>query len=206
LSRDYEAAQAYFKEAAEEMRRTGNIYFNRLGMISLAYIAQNQGDFQTARSIFTDCLAIFQEYGDLYFTNVAHSGLADTARLEKIYPEAVQRYLETLSAWQELGNQGAVARCLECLAFIAGEQAQSTTGMAEQEALLRQTGNLLGTAEALREANASTMTQEERSEYDQEIATFRKLPSREAFGAGWRQGREMSIEQAKAVAEGLLPE
>jgi tetratricopeptide (TPR) repeat protein len=201
---DYAQAQAYFKEAAEVQLRSGENYFYSLSLISLGFSALNQGDLPTARSKFSRSLAVFQEYGDLHFSNVARSGLAETARQEKDFSQAIRLYLETITAWQEFGNLGAIARCLECLAFIAGDLAQTQTGPAERQTLLRCAGVLLGAAETLRESSGSAMTHEERLEYDQRVPVVQSLAPQEVFKDGWLQGRETKVYPAKAVGEGLL--
>jgi hypothetical protein len=130
--------------------------------------------------------------------------LADAVRLEKDFPQAVKLLLEALAEWQEMGNQGAVARCLECLAFIGGELAPTETQASDQAELLQRSGILLGAAEALREVSGSVMTANERLEYDEKLSALQTLASQEIFKASWRQGCETSVDQAKAIGEGLL--
>jgi hypothetical protein len=47
------------------------------------------------------------------------------------------------------------------------------------------------------------MTPNERMEYDEKLSTLQSLSPQEVFKAGWRQGREMNIDQAKAIGEEL---
>lgn len=197
---DYEAAQAYYEEGTAAMRRSGNIYFFSFSLLPMGFISLRQKDPPTAWARFSEALKNFQGYGDSHFANVARGGLADAARLDKNFPLAVELYLETIVVWHQMGNRGAIARCLECLAFIAVEQARSQTGQTEQERLIRHAGALLGAAEALREASASPMTHEESEEFAPWVTALKAWVPQKAFEAGWRQGREMDLDGAIALA------
>jgi tetratricopeptide (TPR) repeat protein len=200
---DYATAQTYLEDSLELMHKAGDERSANLGRVTLAQVALLQGDFQTARARFAESMTLLQDLGNTYFVNIARSGLADVLRLEKDFSQAVKTYLETLAEWQELGNHGAVARCLECLAFIAGELAQTETHASRQHDLLQRSGVLLGAAEALRKTSGSAMTPNERREYDEKLSSLQSLSPQEVFKAGWRQGQEMNIDQAKAIGEEL---
>ncbi len=82
-----------------------------------------------------------------------------------------------------------MARCIECMAFIARANGAP-----------RHAARLLGTAEALRENSASPMTGDERVEYDREISALRAAMDERDFHAMWQEGRVLSTDQAIAVA------
>ena len=71
------------------------------------------------------------------------------------YARSLSIYRELISSWQALGNYGALARCLEAIAFC--RRAQQHAGQAAQ---------LLGAAESLRERTATSMLTIERAAHE----------------------------------------
>ena len=108
-------------------------------------------------------------------------------------------YRETLLVWRQLGNRGAVARILECLAFAIAQQARA--GVAGQPlGDFSRAARLLGAAEALRTDSGSPMMGAEYAEYEGEVAALRGDMDEEAFKAGWETGRRLTLEQAIQAA------
>ena len=103
--------------------------------------------------------------------------------------EADAEYRQTIVGWQRSGNRGAVANQLESMAFTAIARGRGTRA-----------AQLLGAAEALREASGDPMTADERDEYDAEIERLRGLLDPEALRAAWAEGRTMSSAAAVALA------
>jgi hypothetical protein len=94
-----------------------------------------------------------------------------------------------LREWQKIGHRAAIARELECLAFIA---------KAEEED--QRAARLLGAAEVLRETIRIPMISTEQLEYDREVSDLRTNMDESAFAKAWAEGRAMSMEQAIAYA------
>ena len=105
-------------------------------------------------------------------------------------PEALAVYRETILVWQELGQRAAIARTLECFAFVAGAQEQN-----------ERAAKLLGAAQALRELIDSSMTSLEHLEYDQAMSQLRVQMDEAALAKAWAEGRGMGMEQALELAE-----
>jgi hypothetical protein len=87
-----------------------------------------------------------------------------------------------------------VALCLEGLAALATGEAERGAGPRERPA------RLLGAAEALRAAAGAPVRRRNQALYDLTTAAARGLLEEEAFGAAWRAGRAMSLEEAVAYA------
>jgi len=87
-----------------------------------------------------------------------------------------------------------VARCLECLGFIALAQAQDLRA-GENIPLLNRTALLFGKAEALRRENRAGMTPLEQAEYDQHKAELEQLYNKTLLEAAWHKGRETGLDE-----------
>ena len=146
-----------------------------------------QGNYQASRDHVLECYLIFEGMGDRHFTNIARSGLAEIARAEKDFSQAKRIYLDTIDEWRRLGNLGAVARCLECLAFIEGEQAGQTSST-EQSFHINRAAKLLGAAETIRQQNGSLMPPDEQGEYDRHLTLIQDLAPAQAFKEAWQKG------------------
>ncbi len=88
-----------------------------------------------------------------------------------------------------MGHWAALAHELECIAFILRTDGQSI-----------QAAQLFGAAEALRQTAGSVMRDNEKAEYDREVASLRDTTERSAFEAAWSAGRAMSIEAVVDLA------
>jgi len=104
--------------------------------------------------------------------------------------ESAQRlYQESLTLYQQVGDRPGVAECLKELGRLAGAQAN-----------VARAGQLLGAAEALREALCASLLPDECSSYDHMVAALRARLGDDAFMEAWAQGRAMTPEQAIAFA------
>jgi hypothetical protein len=119
--------------------------------------------------------------------------------------EAERLFVQAIPAWRDFGNFGAIARCLECLAFIT--RARITDAEKEmikpedRKTQLRRAVAFLGAADAIREEHDTPMTADERPEWEQENKTIRDLVGENDFEAAWQEGRSRSIDQVFDSAE-----
>ncbi len=195
--RKYSLAKEKLEQSIQVLKHRGHTWYLGVATVSLGICCFHQGQFEEAQKYYDEGEQIFHELGERHFLNVIRSSRAEMAYARGDYPAADQLYEETIQTWQKLGNRGAVARCLECLAFIAGKEAESQDGVPEARLdLLRKAGTLLGAAGAVRQESQSGMTPEEQVEYDQELAKFKSLSDVDVFEAGCVQGSGMSLEEA----------
>jgi non-specific serine/threonine protein kinase len=191
IDHDLEAAWALTEENLQLGTRIGDPAIVARSALGLGWLAAAEGDWPAARGHFADSHRLFADIGDRLFANVAQSGLADAARRMDELPEAEAQYRAVIAFWHEIGQRPAVARCLECLAF-----------MAAAEGRVERAGALFGAAEVLRENVGAAMAPDEQAEYAHELAGLRAHLSEQmaVFEAAWRVGRRMRYEEAVALA------
>ena len=160
-----------------------------MSLLSWGGVANTAGDTAAARPLLEECLSVFLERHDPRRANMARSELAHLERYEGHVTLAQALYRQTIIAWEELGNRGAQAHQLECLAFLA--QAE---GRAERAA------RLLGAADAARAAHHSPMWPDQQTEYDRELGALRGQLGDAALASAWAAGRTLTLEAAVALA------
>lgn len=200
----YLAAREKMEESARLLRSYGNRWFAGLSLLGLGIIAHLAQDLDTAERHFQESERIFQEAGDWHFSTTAHGYLADVKRGRGDYPGATHLYQETLENWLRMGHRGGIARGLECLGFIAAEQALSGPPE-DRPAGLERAGTFLGTAEAIREAAQAGMTIDEQLDYWGQTSGLRGRlasdpDSLAAFEAAWQAGRVADKEAVLGLA------
>ena len=157
----------------------------------LARLAFFRGNFAEARKHADLMLDLHREMGDHRAVTGHQSDMAHAARQLGNFEEALALYRETIQEWQEIGHRGAVAHQLECFAFIAKAQEQGARAV-----------KLMSAAEALREVSSSSMTPQERLEYERELAELRAGMDEKTFTSLWAEGQSMNMEQAIDFALG----
>jgi predicted ATPase/class 3 adenylate cyclase len=194
----YAAAHEMLLQSMAEFDRDESQYSGAMVRLMLGETALLAGDHRSAQRSYNESNAIFTRYGDRQFMTVSLSGMADVARATGDLPGATSLYCEVIANWVTMGNRGAVARCLECLAFIALQQAKE--GLEGGSTCLHRAANLFGAAAALRTTNRSDMSIEERKEYDIQLARLQNLLEPADFSAAWAAGQALDITQAVAFA------
>ena len=176
-------------EMVRAARASGNPWALAMALQNVARLNVAGGDLETAYAGFEETLGLYAQIGDRHFGNASRSEMAHVRRKQGRYAEAAAGYAGTIPVWQELGHLPALARELECLAFIAG-----ATGQAERAA------RLLGAAEVLRETLSAPMSAIERREYDEQVAALRAHLPAPALEAAWAAGRALTRDEAVAYA------
>jgi len=194
----YAAAHQMLLQSMADFDRDEGQYSGAMVRLMLGETALLAGDHRAAQRSYTESNAIFTKYGDRQFMTVSLSGMADAARVMGDLPRAISLYCEVISNWVIMGNRGAVARCLECLAFIAIVQAKD--GPEAGLTFLHRAANLLGAAAALRTTSRSDMSIEERKEYEGNLARLQQSLEPADFSAAWAAGQALDITQAVAFA------
>ena len=154
----------------------------------LGTVARHEGDCETARALYEESLTLCRTLGDKRGIAICLEGLANVARIESDDAQARALCQESLALWRDLSDKRGIAECLETLAHIAGARKQ-----AERAA------QLLGAAEALREAIGSPLPPAERPDYDRSVSAIRAALSKKDFATAWTQGRALTWEQAAAL-------
>jgi len=194
----YAAAHEMLLQSIAEFDREEGQYSGAMVRLMLGETALLAGDHRAAQRSYTESNVIFTKYGDRQFMTVSLSGLADIARLTGDLPRAISLYREVIANWVTMGNRGAVARCLECLAFIA--IAQAMEGLEGRSTWLHRAANLFGAAATLRTTSRSDMSIDERKEYDIQLAQLQQSLEPADFSAAWATGQALDLTQAVAFA------
>jgi predicted ATPase/class 3 adenylate cyclase len=184
---------ADFEQGMAILAELGDRYSQAVGHQSAARAYLQAGDLASAERHFEQAIPLFDEHGYLLSANVGRSGLADIARLQGDYERALALYPAVIRVWRLADQRGAMARCLECLGFIAGSQAADA---ADPLPLLRRAATLYGAAEAIRRINNAPMTPWEQTEYDGRVRALRSRLDPDALDAAWRAGTRLDLDQA----------
>jgi predicted ATPase/class 3 adenylate cyclase len=192
IKRDIATSHRYGQEVIRMMTALELPWDVVNAMSGIAYGQFFQGNYAEARPRFEAALKGFRELGDKQFANSMQSMLAEIAKQEGDYPKALAMYTEVILIWREMGHRGAVARCLESIAFIANAQNQ-----------LKRSTRLLGAANALRQISVAVMRGPEQVEYDRELAALKSKLDESTFNAEWSIGQALNMNQAVEFALGV---
>jgi predicted ATPase/DNA-binding CsgD family transcriptional regulator len=189
---DMAASRRYAEEGMQYIRQSGAPIPLAISYWGMTMGAFQAGDLATARRYGEASLALFRQIGDKHRINMALSGLADMLRRQSEYRAAAAMYQEAIQGWRAYGQQGGIARCLECLAFIAIANEDETKA-----------ARWLGAAEALREAAGARMIPREQAEYEQEVKALRAGMQKDDLDRLWADGRRLTMAQVIAEVGGL---
>lgn len=197
LERDILTARSYLQESIALFHQLGSEQSAAFPLLVLGDLEYDLGNYEQAHAAYEPSLAKNLAAGNPQEANRSRSGLANAERRLGQYDAALKRYREVITEWQRIGNRGGIARCLECLAFVAIGQAKDKPSAGQ--ALLQRAARLLGAAATLRETINASMLPTEQAEYDAEMASLRAGLDASTLAAGWKEGRAMTMERAVAV-------
>jgi predicted ATPase/class 3 adenylate cyclase len=186
---DATAARASAEESQTLLRETGNQAYLAEPLTILGNVARRQADYDAARAHYDEGLALWRETRDKPGIAEGHRNLGALARAQGEYVRAAAHFVESLTIESELGHKPHIPACLEGLAWVAGEQGQP-----------KQAAQLLGAAEALREASGASIPPADHAEYERTVTAVRAQLDAATFAAAWAAGRALSLEQAIAYA------
>ncbi len=177
------------EEAIRAARASGNPWAIGMTLQNVARTRAVQGAWAEAWHGLDEAAHWFHQLRDRLFETGCRSEQGHVLRWQGRLAEAEAVYRVTLGLWRDLGQHGAVAHELECLAFLAGAQGAGARA-----------ARLLGAAEALREAGGYAMTPIERREYEPAVAQLRTQLDAADFAAAWAAGRALALDEAVAYA------
>jgi non-specific serine/threonine protein kinase len=185
-----EKGLACLEQSIQLILQHGNQWQAGIPVLYIGRFMAEQGNYARGRALLEEAQRIFTLNVDRLFLNVTRSGLADIAFRECDFPRAEALYIETALEWDRIGNIGAMARCVECIAFIASEQGKQQE-WDEQRYYLHRAGVLLGAADQLRKNNNVPMMPHEREEYNLRLATFYSLCDPGTYEIAWSEGEAL---------------
>ena len=199
FSENIDEAMQMVQEAIQALTDAGNVWFAGSAIFGMGMLYLQKGNFALGHKSLQESHQIFLDMGDRHFMNITRSALADYDRLTGNYQGALLGYQETARTWLKFSNPGAVARCLECMAFLGRAQAENQRGN-QGRPDLSQAVTLLGAAAGIREVQQADMMLLEAVEYQQELEILRTLAAPAEFEAAWSAGSSMDLEQAVGFA------
>lgn len=232
--RDFEAAQPLLQECLALYERAGDHRGIAITRGRLAWEAWGQKDFGTVRILLQEALTQLRELGDKEELGKVLNRLGELARYESHDQEAWDYYQEALDLFRVLGQTSHMAMVLFNMAFIlqhqgdfrrSGElmfeglnlllQKRGTkifiqTGLAGLACLavcgrhLVLAARLFGAAEGYARTTGDSLDLGDQVEYDKNLALLKSLLEEASLNQAWKEGLELTIEQALALAKPLL--
>ena len=186
---EFGAASETVKDSARSARAAGTPLALSMALLGSAFVDFEAGEHKGARKQLEEAMVLFQATRNHYMLHVARGLLADIARQSGAFRDAEPLYHQVITGWRQVGQFGALARCIECLAFMAHAEGQHTRAI-----------RLLGAADHVRESMQASMTEPEESEYAQHIRQLRTEIGTAAFEAAWDEGAALNVEQMVSLA------
>jgi predicted ATPase/DNA-binding CsgD family transcriptional regulator len=189
---EIDTSQRFMQEALINSSRVGSPLALCLSLWGASRAALSQGNLKAARQYTEESLALIRQVGDKHRINLIASELAHILRHMGNLREAEKLYVEAIHGWRDYGQFGGMARCVECLAFIAIAEKQD-----------KQAARWLGAAEIIRKVSHAEMIPPEQEEYQREVTILRGRMSPENFADSWSEGKGMALQQVIAEVEQL---
>jgi predicted ATPase len=187
---DLGRARSAFEESLAILRAAG--YLSEIPGLqrSLGEVALLEGNTEAASSFLSESLAQSRALADPRNTALTLHSLGWLAQSRGYDARARALYAESLAIRNELGDRGGkTAACLEGLAQIALRSGCPARAL-----------QLLGAAEALRQASRAAALPAWQSTIDDAMAASRAALGEPRFEEAWAAGRALPAEQAIALA------
>ncbi|MDX1613721.1 MAG: adenylate/guanylate cyclase domain-containing protein [Candidatus Promineifilaceae bacterium] len=166
---------------------------------AMALVLVMAGQLEKARNHAQRAVRYYHEYGESNISNGASTLLAEVDRARGELDAAARRYRKIAQSWRDFGHFGALARCLECLAFI--DQARVAAEPASDDpSRLQHAATLLSVSAAIRRRHDSTRQPREQVEFDRGVAAIKGQLDTDLFAGAWQQGQTLDVDQALALA------
>ncbi len=188
---DLSSAMKHVFEAADLAHKAGYIWASTFIDIGMGHMSAIMGDMETSRASFERSAETAKRLGNKRGALSSLSDFAHILRQHGELDEAWAIYKDVLPKWKDLGHRAAVAHVMECIGFVLVRKEEPERAI-----------NLLGAANALREAIDSEMTQLEKEEHAKELSALRELLGEEEFQKQWDMGRRLSMDEAIELALG----
>jgi predicted ATPase len=186
---DQERAIELSERAAQLYDESGDQRGHALAISNLGGIALERGEYAKAASLSEQAYALFETLEDSEGMAFALVNQGFAALSEKEHDRAIDLLREALRRLAELEFRDVIGYCFEGLAAVL-----AFTERPEEAA------RLLGAAEALRESLGVGLAPAEQTTHDETVEAVRSALTEDRFGADWRHGREMPLDDAIAYA------
>lgn len=190
---DYDAAQAFHERALALRESVGDRWAIGVSMANLGMIAVLQKRHAEAREWFEKSMRLNREVGDAWMVANCHNNLGNATRGLGEYDAACAHYAQALRAYRDYDDKWALAFLLEDVGLLAALRGDAASGL-----------ELIGAAEAIREAIGAPRAPSLEQELARQLAAAAALPEDER-AASLARGRALdlvaAVERAFAVSE-----
>jgi len=186
---DQERAIELSERSAQLYDESGDQRGHALAISNLGGIALERGEYAKAASLSEQAYGLFETLEDSEGMAFALVNQGFAALSEKEHDRAIDLLREALRRLAELEFRDVIGYCFEGLAAVL-----AFTERPEEAA------RLLGAAEALRESLGVGLAPAEQTTHDETVEAVRSALAEDRFGADWRHGREMPLDDAIAYA------
>jgi len=180
-------------------RQSGEIWGLAFGHQMAARVFHSRDDFTQAEFHARRSLELYTDFGEIHSINMPRSMLADLSRERGDYDQAEPLFKEAVLGWRNVDQLGAVARCLELLAFVSLARVQDA-GDDDHPQYLSRSVTLLGAADVVRQIRNTPMSVTEKTEYEEKLTQIKALAGETLFSEAWQQGQKMDLDQAVTFA------
>jgi predicted ATPase/class 3 adenylate cyclase/Tfp pilus assembly protein PilF len=186
---DYERAKQLYEEGLVIARKLGGPQLLGAFLNSLGHVSLLKGDPDRAMALTEEAVTLLQEQGHRGGLEYALDNLGWAALLRGDHERAEVLHEQSLVLCKELGDRLIVSESLEGLACSAGIR-----GEGERAA------RLFGASEALREAIGYRQVFGEHALREPYLMAARTSIAGEVWETAWKEGREMTFEEAVSYA------
>jgi predicted ATPase/transcriptional regulator with XRE-family HTH domain/Tfp pilus assembly protein PilF len=182
-------AQAMYEEAVAQWRAVGDRAGLAQSLSNLAEVLQWQDRLQAAHAVTDEALALRRELADPRGIACSLVNLGRVLRRQGDLERARAALVEALELFRALAGSRDAAACLETMAEVFLEQGEHDRA-----------AHLLAAAEALRLRIGAARLPVERPAHEEMVAAARCALGDGHFGAAWKAGAALSLEEAIAMA------
>ncbi len=164
-----------------------------LALLTLGVTVRFQGDAERSITLLEQSLARFSETGDLRWRAVASTMLGGSL-LRRRDPAAAAMIREGLAGHLAVGDHAFIVFGLLGVAVVLLNEGQPRTAAC-----------MVGAVEALREVLGAPLAPANLREYEYVLRTLREQLSESELDQAWREGRELPLAEAVALALEATP-
>jgi non-specific serine/threonine protein kinase len=183
---DLPRALEYHQRALDLAERAAHAWLLALQLVNFGEAVQAAGQSERASRLFEDGFTLASEVGDRWVAALALGNLASGALLARDLGRAGTYYRKSVMLRTQLQDRRGLAGCLEGIAILA-----QLGGQHERAA------RLFGSAESQRELIGASLTFVlTRVDSNDSLGALRAALSDTRLSTLWREGREMTLDQA----------
>jgi predicted ATPase/transcriptional regulator with XRE-family HTH domain len=186
---DFIRALPLVEESLSLSRELGDTRGVANALMDLGDLAYHRGDYTRAIIMYEECLALSRESGEVIVNAWAQHRFGRLAMAQGAHALATSRHREGLALAWAVGTIYHVVDSLEGVAAAAHGEGQP-----------ERAAQLLGAAEAVREARGIPLVPVDRPSHDALLAAVRAALGDGAFATAWAEGRALPLAEAVALA------